>query len=104
MSETAVAGPQSSVTSPPSSRQTQQVRTALICETFQPNTSAPARSGGPLPAQPLTKGLSALQLARVSLHVGSNQRIVLLRNRAQAIPIQPFLSNVPDIPQVLGSQ
>src|SRR6185369_13297405 len=48
-------------------------------------------------SEALLKVFKGIELARVGLHVGRDERVILLRDRAQLVPIEPFFGNVADV-------
>src|SRR5436190_19023384 len=85
----------------------QKISSALIGKI--PQTDAAAAWSTEFPSlrvrrEALLKVFKGIELARVGLHVGRDERVILLRDRAQLVPIEPFFSNVADVTQIARAQ
>ena len=52
----------------------------------------------------LFKVFKGIELACVGLHVGGDERVILLRDRAELVSIEPFFGDVTHVAEVARAQ
>ena len=69
---------------------------ALLYKTLQADaaTAAKSSSSPDVLRESLGEVFSSIQLARIGLHIGGNERLVLLRQPPEFVPVEPFLGKV----------
>src|SRR5439155_23839213 len=85
----------------------QKISPALIGKIFQTDSAATESAESAalcVGGEALFKVFKRIKLACVGLHFGGDVRVILLRDRAELVPIEPFFGDVADVTQIARAQ